>query len=129
MLYDLSDGPPPMGSLLESVFLLLVKRRQETELLKINALIAAVLAPHQEKNALSDTMKDLVNSMFPFINKTEEDNVAKKALKEWAGKVAFKVRPLWRAQDDKHLVSKLRKGSEQIQKSEEKRKTKKHTKF
>ena len=49
MLYDLYGRPPPAGSLLESVFMVLAKRRQEQELLRTRVLVEAVLAPHVEK--------------------------------------------------------------------------------
>lgn len=127
MLYDLSDSPPPPRSLLESVFLLLAKRRQEAEYYKTQAIIAGTLSPHSsDTSAFRGAMDAYKDAVFPFLKgeKEKETRNVKASLKHWAEKVAFKVRPLWRAKEHKGLVSKLRRGKERIQRSEELRRRK-----
>lgn len=124
MLYDLATASPEPGSLLESVFLIISKRRQEQEFLRTRTLVSATLAPHVENNKLSEVFEDYFNAMFPWLKKEREDKeqLAKEALKHWAGKKAFAVRPLWTAkQAGRGIKSRLRKGAEKVRKIEEER--------
>ncbi len=114
---------------MESVFLLLAKRRQEAEYFKTQALIAGALAPHaKDTKAFQGAMDAYKDAIFPFLKgeKDKETRDVKAALKNWTEKVAFKVRPLWRAKENMGLVSKLRRGKERIQRSEALRRSKRH---
>jgi hypothetical protein len=133
MLYDLTSEPPRSGSLLESlfrsIFVLIAKRRQESEYYKTKLLAAAALAPHSDDGgkAVSKAFEQYQLSMFPFLEeetkKTDRDS--KKLLKHWTNKI-FKIRPLWRAKEHKHIVSKLRRGAEQVRKAEALRRKTRH---
>ena len=121
MLYDLAEGPPRPGTLLESVFLLIAKRRQEAQLRQTHVLVAATLAPHAENGSkfLSDALKEYRNSLMPFLEKMDDDRKVneKKLLAHWANKV-FRVRPMHREHGNKAWSSKLRKGAERVQQLE-----------
>lgn len=128
MLYDLASEPPRPGSLLESVFLIMTKRRQEAEYFKTKSLIAASL-PISESGAkmLNEALDEYRSRLFPFLaeEKKKLDKDTKKALKQWTDKV-LKIRPLWRAQDNKGVVSRLRKGAERTRKAEDLRRKHRH---
>ena len=128
MVYDMTDEPPPAGSLLESLFLLITKRRQEADYLKTRVLISAMREERLEKNVLQEDFEDYLEASFPYHKSTKEkkDIQEKGALKEWIGKGALKVKPIWRAKDNKALVSRLRRGVERTKKSEELRRKYKH---
>lgn len=121
MLYDQSTVLPQSGSPLESVFILLAKRKQEAEYYKTKLMVASNLAPHSEEGAkmLSGAWEDYRDAVFPFLagQRTKKDVEAKKVL-DWWGKRMLKIRPLWRANERKGLVSKLRKGMERVRESE-----------
>lgn len=130
MLYDQSSAPPPSGSLLESVFILLAKRRQEAEYYKTKLLVAAQLAPHSEKEGakmLTDAWDDYRDAIFPFLagQRVKKDVEAKKVL-DWWGKRMLKIRPLWRVHERRGIVSKLRRGVERVRKSEALRRKQPH---
>lgn len=129
MLYDLASEPPRPGSLLESLFILMAKRRREAEYYKTKVLATASIAAHSEGGGkeLEKAFESYQSSMFPFLadetKKTDKDS--KKLLKSWTNK-ALKIKPLWRAQENKPLISKLRKGAEQVKKAEALRRKKDH---
>ena len=129
MLYELSGQSPEPGSLLESIFVMIAKRRQEAEYYKTKTLVAAILADKIDDGGrrLSEAMDLYRDSLFPYLasETTKRDRVTKKLLKQWTSKV-LKIRPLWRAQDNKGLVSRLRKGAEKVRKSEELRRKRPH---
>ena len=129
MLYELAQEPPRPGSLLESIFVLIAKRKREAEYYKTKLLVAAALAPHAEGGGkqVEEAFTAYQTSMFPFLEeeKGKTDRDSKKLLKHWTNK-ALKIRPLWRAQESKPLVSKLRKGAERVRQAEELRRKKKH---
>lgn len=131
MLYDLYGAPPPPGSLLESVFMILSKRRQEQELLRTRVLVEAMLAPHVEKkgSTLSEAFGDYADTLFPFLRhkRTKSSEDAKKALKQWTDRHALRVKPIWNAMKDgpaKKMQSRLRKGADRVAKLEHERKGK-----
>jgi hypothetical protein len=130
MLYDLAGGPPAPGSLLESVFLLTAKRRQEAEYYKTSALIAGNLAAAGgDASVLKDALMSYRDSVFPFLSaaKVKEAEETKETLKKWTQDItAMKIKPLWRAHDHKALVSKLRKGKEKVVQLEEERRKRRH---
>jgi len=127
MLYDLAQAPPEPGSLLESVFLVLSKRRQEQEFLKTRVMVESTLAPHLEgESKISETFSDYMNAMFPYLKHQgqDKDRDMKKALKQWTDRTAFKVKPLWEAKDKPaRFRSSLKRGQERVAERERLRKT------
>jgi hypothetical protein len=131
MMYDLAEEPPLPGSLLESLFLLTAKRRQESEFHKTRALVAAALVPHIENGGkmLKETLDLYRDSLFPFLKKTtlDSDAQAKVVLKKWAQDIeAIKIRPLWTREQHQKFDSRLKKGSEKVKQAEEERRQRKH---
>jgi hypothetical protein len=114
---------------LESIFTLIAKRRREAEYYKTKLLVAATLAPHAESGGkqVEEAFEQYQISMFPFLEEATKktDRDSKKLLKHWTNK-ALKIKPLWRAQESKPLVSKLRKGAERVRQAEALRRQKKH---
>jgi hypothetical protein len=129
MLYDTASGSPRPGSLLESVFILMAKRRQEAEYFKTKALILANIAMNSESagKMLDEALDSYRNAIFPFLaeEKKKQDGDSKKLLKSWTSKM-LKVRPLWRAQEHKGVVSRLRKGAEKVKQAESLRRSRPH---
>jgi hypothetical protein len=128
MLYDILDGPPEPGSLLESVLMVLSKRRMEAVYFSNRMLAHAVLAPHTGGDGLKDAMEEYTNSMFPFLaeHRTERERLAKEALDQWTSKKALVVKPMFRPVDRKKFVSRLKRGRENLEKAEELRRRMKH---
>jgi len=128
MLYDLAKEPPRPGTLLESVFVLMAKRKQEAEYFKTKAIIASNLAQSEEGvNLLNDALEEYRNRLFPFLSgeKKKADRDARKALKQWTNKV-LKIRPLWRPSEHRGMVSKLRRGAERTRQAEALRRQHRH---
>lgn len=128
MLYDLAAEPPQPGTLLESLFILLAKRRQEAEYFKTKAIVASNLTMSEAgAKMLNEALEEYRNRLFPFLSeeKHKVDKMTKKALKQWTSKV-LKIRPLWRAQDHKGIVSRLRRGAERTRSAEELRRQHRH---
>jgi len=96
MLYDLADGPPEPGTLLESLFILIAKRRLEAKYLETRLLMEAVLAPHVKENKLTDASKMYLNSLFPHLYKErkDKDQEAKEAMKHWVSRGPMRVTAL-----------------------------------
>jgi len=128
MLYDLLDGPPEPGSLLESVLMVLSKRRMEATYFANRMMVHAVLAPHTGGEGLKDATEEYTNSMFPFLaeHRSERERLAKKALEHWTSKKALTVKPLLRPMDRKKFVSRLKRGRENTERAEELRRRMKH---
>lgn len=122
MLYDLSSEPPKAGSLLGSMFTFIAQRRQEAEYFKTKALVAAALSDKVEGGGklLEEAWSRYRELLFPFLvgEKDKLKSDEKAAMKQWTSKI-LKVRPLWRASDNKGIVSRLRRGAEKVRKSEE----------
>lgn len=57
------------------------------------------MAPHTEESKLGDTFKDYLNSMFPYLEKTREDEKekAQKGLENWVkqGPMSVSLPPGW----------------------------------
>lgn len=108
------------------------KRRQEAEYYKTKALIAAALVDKVQDGAkiLNEAIDLYRDSLFPFLSSEtkKKDKLTKKLLKQWTSKL-LKVRPLWRAQDHKAVISKLRKGAERVRKSEEMRRQRRYSRL
>lgn len=124
MLYDTSGVPDP-GSLLESVFLLMAKKRREADYFKTKLLVEAALAPHaKDSDGLMKAFESYRESMFPFLeSETEKQKQRDKdLLNHWVGKRAFRVKPVWRASDSRGVVSRLRRGAERVKDMERARK-------
>jgi len=96
MLYDLADGPPEPGTLLESLFILIAKRRMEAQYLGTRMLMEAILAPHVKENKLADASKMYLSSLFPHLYKEtkDKDQMAKEAMKHWVARGPMKVTAL-----------------------------------
>jgi hypothetical protein len=129
MLYDTAAGPPRPGSLLESVFILMSKTRQEAEYFKTKALVVANFAAQVEGGGkmLEEAMDRYRRAIFPFLaeEKKKLDVDSKELLKHWTNKM-FKVQPLWRASDNKGVVSKMRKGADKVKQAEDLRRKQPH---
>jgi hypothetical protein len=129
MLYELTSEPPPIGSLLGSVFTYLAQKKQEAEYFKTKSLIMASVSDKVEGGGklLQEAMESYRNLLFPFLKKEREkaSDGEKKLLKSWTSKV-LKVHPLWRPSDNKGTVSRLRRGAEQVRRAEEKRRSSNH---
>jgi len=114
---------------LESVFILLAKRRQEADYYQTKVLMMASLAPHVEdgNKSLQESLERYRSALFPFLadESKKADQDSKKVLKQWT-RHALKIRPLWRAKENHALVSRLRKGKELVEKAELDRRQRKH---
>jgi hypothetical protein len=130
VLYDLAQGPPEPGTLLESVFLLVSLRRREAELLHTEAIVTAIACLEGKDFKLAvDAIQALKNTLFPFLEaeKKKLDDKEKAALKYWTQNIKFKVKPLWNANQDRKLHSQLKRSAEKTKQAEELRKRKRHT--
>jgi hypothetical protein len=123
MLYDLAQAPPEPGSLLESVLLIVAKRRQEAEWLGTKCLMLANMAEHLKGDALQKIVDVYTDTMFPFLGKhtQERDKLAKKAVKAWTGVGPLRVKPLWLNRDQRAVQSRLRRTAAKLQEQERKR--------
>jgi hypothetical protein len=125
MLYDLSDGPPPPGSLLESVFLLIAKRRQEAQFFATKILMEAAIIPHvkDQGDVLAKTYEAYRDAMFPFLagETKRAAKSTKKQLEQWTKTGPLRVRPLWRPQDSSGLISRLKRGAAKVEQQEAER--------
>lgn len=112
MLYNLASGPPEPGTLLESIFLLVTRLRQESRYLETRLLVEALLSAKTEGNSLQDSYNQYTDAMFPFAAATRDKNKkkAKKVMEEWVGKKALRVRAL--ADPNKKVRSKMHKATE-----------------
>ena len=132
MMYDLAKTAPPPGSLLESLFLIVSKRRQETEFLKTKLLVAATREANlEDENVVPKAYKEYVHALFPYLEedvKKELDD-AHSMLKKWTDLKALTVKPIWRATDHKGIMSKLRKGAERTKHAEDLRRQYRHTRL
>jgi len=129
MLYDLASSPPEPGSLLESLFLLVSMRRREAELYQTEVLLTSIIGSATgDLKQLEKAFKAYRDVLFPFLGKKKikDEDFHRRVLKEWAGKMAFRVRPLWAANVSKKMHSQLRKGAERTMKAEELRRQKHH---
>jgi hypothetical protein len=124
MMYDLADGPPPSGSLQESIFLIIAKRRQEAVFFQGKMLMEAMLAPHVEDavKMMSKSYEAFKDSMLPFLA-GETSRASKKTrelLKHWTGRGPMRVRVIAPPKDNT-ISSALKRGAERIRQSEESR--------
>lgn len=128
MLYDLANSPPEPGSLLESVLLLMAKKKREAEFFQAKLMVEAMLAPHAEStDGLLKAYESYREAMFPFLGSelNKEKVEAKKLLDHWVGKKAFSVKPIWQVGNNKGFASKLRRGAARVKEKEaEKRRQK-----
>jgi len=133
LLYDKTVQIPEPGSLLESVLLLIVLKRNEAELYRTEALVTAAAAAHTgQYELISKTFRNYKSALLPFLEteKKRTDDEVKKALDDWTKNVAFKVRPLWLApKESKRLHSKLRKSAARVKEMEEERRRKRFTRI
>lgn len=110
MLYDLASGPPDPGTLLESLLLLVTKKRQEARFLEMRALMEAFFRPHTKEDTFSEALKDYVNALFPYVAGERADRKKKEqaTLKDWTSVGAFTVKPMGMPTDQrKKLQSRM----------------------
>lgn len=120
--------------MLESIFMLITTRRREAELFQTDALISAVVGASTANMEMVDkALTSYKNAMFPFLEaeKGKRSDMAKKALEQWTSHVAFKVKPLWIANDSRarRLKSQLRRSADRTRKAEEMRSRRRHTRI
>ena len=116
MLYDLSSEPPLPGSLLESVFILMAKKRQEVQYYQTNAILTAIVAAAaKDSQGLKEAVEAYRDAIFPFLktSRQSQDKEAKETLKRWTDMGALKVRPLWLARNKKSTA--LQRGTKRLQ--------------
>jgi hypothetical protein len=128
MLYDLMDGPPEPGSLLESVFMLLAKRRMESQYFATRLIVESALAQYTEGKNLQESLENYTDSMFPYLKlqRTNKDKQWREALKQWTSHTALSVKPIFRPTDHKKFMSRLKRGAAQVKQQEEARKVTEH---
>jgi hypothetical protein len=100
MIYDTMRSPPEPGSVLESLLVLVSKRRQEAQVGAVRLLAEAVLRPMKDSEKhLGEALESYLNSMFPYLaaKQSDKDISAKATLGNWVAKGPLKVRPLWQA--------------------------------
>lgn len=116
MLYDLAREPPEPGTLLESVFLLIAKMRQESRFLETRLLVEAALRPHvEDSNSFQKAYQDYTDSLFPFAAKDrrKESQSVKEALGQWTSHKALRVRPIGGG-SGKSLHSRLKRAAGKV---------------
>jgi hypothetical protein len=103
--------------------MILAKRKREADFLRDKMLVEAALVAQSKGEGLDEAYKEYRSALFPFLEseskKLEDRN--RSLLKHWVGKKAFKVQALWRPEDSKGLMSRLRRGAEKVKQSEEHR--------
>jgi hypothetical protein len=76
MLYDKTPGPPPPGSPLESIFLLVHLERTETTLLSTRAMIQALLPlSKKEQDPAIKAYEAYHARMMPFLEKARSSEI------------------------------------------------------
>jgi hypothetical protein len=65
--YDKYDGPPPQNSPLESLFMILVLRRMETDLLATRALVHASMTAESNVDPTVKAFKEYTDRALPFL--------------------------------------------------------------
>jgi len=83
--YDTAQGPPPRGSLLESLLSQVVVERKKIELMSTRALVQAVLPDGKKGDPVVDAYQKFVDYLFPFLERSEDTELdkQKKALEEF----------------------------------------------
>lgn len=112
---------------MESLFLVMSKRRQEQELLKTRLMVESALAPHVEKSKVGETFDDYANAMFPFLKaeRRKKEEKAKEILERWTGQGAMRVTPMpsRKASGLAGLRSKLELGAQRVRDAESARRS------
>lgn len=124
MLYELAPEPPEPGSLLESVFMLMAKKRQEIRFLETRFLAeSAILSEQENADAFREAYRDYSDAIFPYLarDREEEARKAKKVMHDWAAQKALRVRPIWRPHEVRGVVSRMRRAAEKIKSQESRR--------
>lgn len=123
MLYDQYGRVPKRGSLTESLFSLIAKRRLDQEYYRTKVVVEAVLAPHVKESKVADAFDDFSSSVFPFLrkNKISRDQAAKQELGRWVGR-GIKIKEFVHPKVAEKYKSRLKLGAEAVRKAEEQRK-------
>lgn len=96
MLYDLLPGPPPPGSPLESVLILVWNMRQDAHWFATRAMVQAAMDIQDGGKAANDAWKEYTDVYFPYLaqKRKKGDQVALESLMKEVKKGGFKVTPL-----------------------------------
>lgn len=124
MLYDLATEPPEPGTLLESAFLLMAKKRQEIRFHETRFLAEAAMRPHVEDGkSFQEAYQDYADAIFPFTARDREleKTKAKDIMQQWTSHKALRVKPLWRPQEHKGIISRMKKAAQKVVDNESKR--------
>jgi len=96
MLYDMQTEPPPPGSPLESIFILVWQMRQDAEYHAVRAVVQSSVDAGDDGNALQDAWKGFTEHFYPHLK--EEQSRYKQAamarLKKESERGPLAVRPL-----------------------------------
>ncbi len=72
MWFEKASGPPPQGSLLESLFTMVLVERKRAELLATRALVQASIPAGKDADPAIDAYQKYVDAMFPFLEKATD---------------------------------------------------------
>jgi len=93
VIYDLLDSPPPVGSLMESVILLVWQMRRDVDFYATRAVVQASMESDGE--AVQNAWKDYEKKFYPYLE--EQRKLADKAAIDFLqreSKKAYAVRPV-----------------------------------
>jgi len=120
MLYDLAYEPPEPNTLLESIFKIIARMRQEEKFLATRLLFEASMAQFTKGEGIQEVYNQYAAVMFPFsrIAREEQDKKAKRALKDWTEHGAMKVKALeGSTRSERAVKSRLKKAADQFRKN------------
>ena len=99
MGYDKYPSLPPVGSPLESLFLLVFLQRQEANLLSTRALVQSTLPEGKAAQPAIEAYQKYVDRMFPFIESASKESEIHTKLREFVKhKAKIDLRPIMAAQ-------------------------------
>lgn len=96
MVYDMQGEPPPPGSPLESVLILVWQMRQEIEYHSTRALVQAAVDAGDDGKSVQDAWKDFTDAFFPHIKGKRDmgDKAALAMLMKEVQQGGLRVKPL-----------------------------------
>lgn len=89
MVYDHLRHPPPKGSVLELIMMMVQTRRETTELLQTRLLVEAsigdVRSDKEDAEAVQNALKKYVYSRSPYLEKDikDQDKAMVQEMREW----------------------------------------------
>jgi hypothetical protein len=95
-MYDMMMEPPPPGSPLESVFILVWQMREDAEYYRIRAIVQAAMDIKDDGKAAQDAFKEFADHFFPYLAGEQKrgDKAALQYLMKEIKKGGLAVRPL-----------------------------------